>query len=72
MALTFTRGHGVMGKLELVQWMSDFAVELYEETPMFVKVDFVREMTQKSLEYESFKNLLFLLKTNAEYVEDHL
>ena len=70
MTLMFTQGHRVQGKVELVQSLycriacSHCMVELHEAAQMFVKVDYVREMTVKKSckygEYGSFEYLFLL------------
>ena len=56
MTLTFSQGHRVTGKLELVQSV----VWLHEVPRMFVKVDYVREMTSQTSgwcgKYESLEH----------------
>ena len=58
MTWMFAQGHRVTGSLELVQ------SKLHEASPLFVIVDYVREMTMKNScqygEYGSFHHLLFL------------
>ena len=44
MTLIFIQGHGVTGKLELVQ---PFCFKLYEATQIFLMIDYVKKMTAK-------------------------
>ena len=65
MTLTFSQGHRVTEKLELVH--SFCGVKLHEATQKLVMVDFARDMTLKSSfqygKYGSFQHLLFVLSS---------